>query len=760
MIESEHRQFAPKAGDAAATFDSGEPPSPAADDSERRFSFEFRGRTGEYFRIWIVNALLTIVTLGIYSPWAKVRTKRYFYGNAFVAGANFEYHARPLSILPGRVVVLLLVAVGGAQVAAYGAGVWEIFLPWQLLLLVLEIFLPWLLLLLPWALVRSFSFNARNSSYRGLRFSFARRYGEAYFALFALPALLLWFVGDAESVTEIVFVAFLPYLVFRYYRFKVANHALGRTRFVFAQSPKPYYFALSAPTFILAAMLLRLDRGASFDGGAFVFLFVLSPLLLFALSVPRAMLFKAFWTGVQTENGARIECDISIIDFAGRILTINFFASLLSFGLLHPWTQVRKARYIAAHLRLVAPPIAIDSLRLGKEDRQFVPKAGDAAATLDSGETPSPAADDSERSFSFEFRGRTKEYFRIWIVNILLTIVTLGIYSPWAKVRTKRYFYGNAFLADANFEYHARPLSILLARAVVLLLVVVGGAVAAAYGADADARYSFLLFLLLPWALVRGLSFNARNSSYRGLRFSFARRYGEAYFVLFALPTLLLALFVRRGEDPSGFAAFTFVAVVVFFMLITFVAFLPYFVFRYYRFKVANHALGRTRFVFAQFPEPYYFVLLAASLPLLAIFMLAAILLPAEGASFDGGAFVFLFVLSPLLLFALSVPRAMLFKAFWAGVQTENGARIECDISIIGFAGRILTINFFASLLSFGLLHPWTQVRKARYIAAHLRLLAPPIAIDSLRLGKEETIGALGEEWDAVEGFDFDVGLI
>ena len=393
------------------------------------------------------------------------------------------------------------------------------------------------------------------------------------------------------------------------------------------------------------------------------------------------------------------------------------------------------------------------------EHRQFAPKTGDAAATFDSGETPPPAADDSERRFSFEFRGRTGEYFWIWIVNALLTIATVGIYSPWAKVRTKRYFYGNAFLADANFEYHARPLSILLARAVVLLLVVVGGAVAASYSAAADARYSFLLFLLLPWALVRGFSFNARNSSYRGLRFSFARRYGEAYFALFGLPTLLFAallcLFWLGGGVEDSFGSAGVVAA------IAFVAFLPYFVFRYYRFKVANHALGRTRFVFAQSPKPYYFALLAALLSLLAAtFVLAVILLPAAGASLDGGSFVFSFVLSPLFLFALSVPRAMLFKAFWAGVQTENGARIECDISIIGFAGRILTINFFASLLSFGLLHPWTQVRKARYIASHLRLVAPSAAIDSLRLGKEETIGALGEEWDAVEGFDFDVGLI
>ena len=51
MIESdsEHRQFAPKAGDAAATFDLGETPPPAVDDSERRFSFEFRGADGGVF---------------------------------------------------------------------------------------------------------------------------------------------------------------------------------------------------------------------------------------------------------------------------------------------------------------------------------------------------------------------------------------------------------------------------------------------------------------------------------------------------------------------------------------------------------------------------------------------------------------------------------------------------------------------------------------------------------------------------------------
>jgi len=37
------------------------------------------------------------------------------------------------------------------------------------------------------------------------------------------------------------------------------------------------------------------------------------------------------------------------------------------------------------------------------------------------------------------FTGRGSEYFRIWVVNVLLTLVTFGVYSAWAKVRKARY---------------------------------------------------------------------------------------------------------------------------------------------------------------------------------------------------------------------------------------------------------------------------------------------------------------------------------
>ena len=56
----------------------------------KRHAVEFTADAGEYFRIWIVNLALTIVTLGIYSAWAKVRKRRYFYGHTRIDGETFE----------------------------------------------------------------------------------------------------------------------------------------------------------------------------------------------------------------------------------------------------------------------------------------------------------------------------------------------------------------------------------------------------------------------------------------------------------------------------------------------------------------------------------------------------------------------------------------------------------------------------------------------------------------------------------------------
>lgn len=133
------------------------------------------------------------------------------------------------------------------------------------------------------------------------------------------------------------------------------------------------------------------------------------------------------------------------------------------------------------------------------------------------------------------FEGETSEYFGIWIVNLLLSLVTLGIYSAWAKVRRKKYFYNNTLIENVGFDYHAKPISILKGRLIAVALLVV-----AAINPILQSLVFLIIFIALPWLVVRGSIFNSRNSSHRGLRFDFTGTVGRAVRVFIGLPLLTM----------------------------------------------------------------------------------------------------------------------------------------------------------------------------------------------------------------------------
>ncbi len=143
----------------------------------------------------------------------------------------------------------------------------------------------------------------------------------------------------------------------------------------------------------------------------------------------------------------------------------------------------------------------------------------------------------NQKTTPFVFTGKASEYFGIWIVNLLLSIVTLGIYSAWAKVRRKKYFYNNTLIENVGFDYHAKPISILKGRIIAFVLFALY-----VYGKSSNpvlAGILVILFLLaLPWLIVRGSLFNARNTSHRGLRFDFKGTVSQAIRVYIGLPML------------------------------------------------------------------------------------------------------------------------------------------------------------------------------------------------------------------------------
>lgn len=145
---------------------------------------------------------------------------------------------------------------------------------------------------------------------------------------------------------------------------------------------------------------------------------------------------------------------------------------------------------------------------------------------MDMTSSPAPSVPASLRN-DLRFEGSAGEYFKIWIVNIALTIVTLGIFSAWAKVRGQRYFYGNTFLAGHNFDYHAQPLRILIGRAIAFALLL-GYSLTVRLAPAAMFVWVIVFFFAMPWLVKSSLRFSARNTSYRNIRFDFVGTYWDA----------------------------------------------------------------------------------------------------------------------------------------------------------------------------------------------------------------------------------------
>ena len=176
----------------------------------------FKGKASEYFGIWIVNLLLSLVTLGVYSAWAKVRRKKYFYNNTLIDNVGFDYHANPIAILKGRIIALILFAL-----YVYGKGSSPILA--GILVLLFFVFLPWLI-------VRGSIFNSRNTSHRGLRFDFVGTVNKAAGVFIGLPMLTIFTLG-----------LIWPYIAHEKSQFLMSNHRFGLSQFEMRRVVKGFY---------------------------------------------------------------------------------------------------------------------------------------------------------------------------------------------------------------------------------------------------------------------------------------------------------------------------------------------------------------------------------------------------------------------------------------------------------------------------------------------------------------------------------------
>jgi len=325
----------------------------------QQFEFRFTGNAVEYFGIWIVNLFLSIITLGIYSAWAKVRKKRYFYGHTWVADCNFEYHGNPVAILKGRIIAVLALGIYS------GAGYYSPKLAQVILLL--------LVILAPWLIVRSMAFNAVNSSYRQIRFHFKAGYQEALRAIwpFTLVVFAAFFMPEIEPeqprmldtdewlllfAPTVIVLCIYPYVMGAIKRLHISHSAYGAAAMTFSASIGDFYRVYITAWCIAAAGILVL--------GLTIFFLVLIPIVGW-LAIPFVyILFGAMFMGYLraqitnlTFNSTVLAGRVKFISSLsarrlGKLYFVNLLAITASFGLLIPWAVVRVARYRAQALML------------------------------------------------------------------------------------------------------------------------------------------------------------------------------------------------------------------------------------------------------------------------------------------------------------------------------------------------------------------------------------------------------------------------
>jgi len=153
------------------------------------------------------------------------------------------------------------------------------------------------------------------------------------------------------------------------------------------------------------------------------------------------------------------------------------------------------------------------------------------------------------KSYNYaKFNGTTGQYYRIWLVNIILTIFSVGIYSAWAKVRKLKFFLGSTEYEGSYFDFHGSPIAILRGRIILVVMFIVYLGVTR-IDPLAIPISGFMIYLFIPFLIVKSLEFRLRYTSYRNLRFSFRGKFKEAYkiwfkFFIFPLAMVLISSYL------------------------------------------------------------------------------------------------------------------------------------------------------------------------------------------------------------------------
>lgn len=138
---------------------------------------------------------------------------------------------------------------------------------------------------------------------------------------------------------------------------------------------------------------------------------------------------------------------------------------------------------------------------------------------------------------AFRFVGTWREFAPIALTNLLLTIVTLGIYRFWARARERRYLWSRTEFIDDTIEWTGTGLEMFIGFVIVMTFLL-PALLFLQFGFQALlVRQYFVLAFSTLAAIYLGFFFLTGVARYRALRYRLSRTYWHG---------------IRGGGDPGG----------------------------------------------------------------------------------------------------------------------------------------------------------------------------------------------------------------
>lgn len=344
----------------------------------------FWGRGQTLFGIFIVNTLYTLLTLGMYSFWGRVRIRQFLSSQTSLAKIRFSYHGTGQELIKGWTKAFMIFGIPYGFLS-FVPIIWEdipFWIPNILATIMVVCFIPV-------AVVGSHRYRLSRTALGSIRFSFRGRV-KAY--------MKIWLTGT--FLTFVTAGLYYPFFENARREFLISHSYLGNRHFTYKGSGmallKIYAKALGlvACVFLATALVLVELSGISFGpefqsqlldwllhqpwlaAGIFVNVGALM-CAWFYLQIAKQ---RYFWNH-STFGNAPFQFTASTWNLIELRVT-NFLMLVLTFGLAWSWVQIRNLQFLYYYLGLQGP---LDFHQIEQEALDASPTGEELAGYFDAG---------------------------------------------------------------------------------------------------------------------------------------------------------------------------------------------------------------------------------------------------------------------------------------------------------------------------------------------------------------------------------------